>query len=156
MCWAIKNSSILTNAYRSVKTCFKDLMSPYIQIHGGTLCISLKCIQKMKRNGHSFRGNYLYAMTRHHTITLKMVYNLLSNLFINQIESKKAKNGRACFTRTHDLGGYWWPPTYSNWLLVSIFCSTRHSVLLYNCKFYISGAVWIPTHSLGGYGWPLA
>jgi hypothetical protein len=40
-----------------------------------------------------------------------------------------------------DLDGYWWPPTYSNWLLVSIFCSARLSVLLYNCEFYTSRVV---------------
>jgi hypothetical protein len=35
-----------------------------------------------------------------------------------------------------DLGGYWWPPTYSNWLLLTIFSSTRSYVLLCNCGFY--------------------
>jgi hypothetical protein len=29
----------------------------------------------------------------------------------------------------HDRGGYWWPPTYSNWLLVSIFI--QHVFLYY-------------------------
>jgi hypothetical protein len=28
----------------------------------------------------------------------------------------------------YDLGGYWWPPTYSNWILLSIF--VQH-VLMY-------------------------
>jgi hypothetical protein len=40
-----------------------------------------------------------------------------------------------------DPGGYWWPPTYSNRLLVSVFYSTCLSVLLYNCEFYTFGAV---------------
>jgi hypothetical protein len=38
-----------------------------------------------------------------------------------------------------DPGGYWWPPTYSNWLLLFVFSSTRSSVLLCNCGFYTSG-----------------
>jgi hypothetical protein len=40
-----------------------------------------------------------------------------------------------------DPDGYWWPPTYSNWLLVSVFYLARLSVLLYNCDFYTSGDV---------------
>jgi hypothetical protein len=28
-----------------------------------------------------------------------------------------ASEGLLCF---YDLGGYWWPPTYSNWLLLTI------------------------------------
>jgi hypothetical protein len=35
-----------------------------------------------------------------------------------------------------DLGGYWWPPTYSNWLLLTFFSSTCSFVLLCNCGFY--------------------
>jgi hypothetical protein len=40
-----------------------------------------------------------------------------------------------------DPGGYWWPPTYSNWLLLTVFSSTRSFVLLCNCGFYTSGVV---------------
>jgi hypothetical protein len=45
------------------------------------------------------------------------------------------------FQRMGDPGGYWWPPTYSNWFLVPVFYSTRLSVLLYNCEFYTFGVV---------------
>jgi hypothetical protein len=38
-------------------------------------------------------------------------------------------------------GGYWWPPTYSNWLLLSVFSSTHSSVLICNCGFYTFGVV---------------
>jgi hypothetical protein len=31
--------------------------------------------------------------------------------------------------KTDDPGGYWWPPTYSNWLLVSVF--VQHVLLYY-------------------------
>ena len=41
----------------------------------------------------------------------------------------------------HDLGGYWWPPTYSNWHLLTIFSSTLSSVIICNCGFYTSGDV---------------
>jgi hypothetical protein len=40
-----------------------------------------------------------------------------------------------------DPGGYWWPPTYSNWLLLTVFSSTRSSVILCNCGFYTFGVV---------------
>jgi hypothetical protein len=40
------------------------------------------------------------------------------------------RNGDHCFLRGRiDPGGYWWPPTYSNWLLVSIF--VQHVLLYY-------------------------
>jgi hypothetical protein len=41
----------------------------------------------------------------------------------------------------NDLGGYWWPPTYSKWLLFTIFSSTRSFVVICNCGFYTSGVV---------------
>jgi hypothetical protein len=40
-----------------------------------------------------------------------------------------------------DPGGYWWPLTYSNWLLLIVFSSKRSSVILCNCGFYTSGVV---------------
>jgi hypothetical protein len=40
-----------------------------------------------------------------------------------------------------DQGGYWWPPTYSNWLLLSVFSSTHSSVIICNCGFDTSGVV---------------
>jgi hypothetical protein len=45
------------------------------------------------------------------------------------------------------ISGYWWPPTYSNWLLLTVFSSTRFSVMmtfLCNCGFYTSGAILNP------------
>jgi hypothetical protein len=42
---------------------------------------------------------------------------------------------------SNDPGGYWWPPTYSNWLLLTVFSSTRSSVILCNYGFYTSGVV---------------
>jgi hypothetical protein len=56
--------------------------------------------------------------------------------------------------RKHDPGGYWWPPTYSNWILLIVSSSTHSFVLPFNCGFYTSGVVRIPTHILGGYWWP--
>jgi hypothetical protein len=43
--------------------------------------------------------------------------------------------------------GYWWPPTYSNWLLLTVFSSTCFSVMmtfLCNCGFFTSGAILKP------------
>ena len=61
-------------------------------------------------------------------------------------------NGDHCFLRGRiDIGGYWWPPTYSNWLLLSIFSSTHSSILFCNYGFYTSVDFWSPTHVLGGY-----
>jgi hypothetical protein len=53
-----------------------------------------------------------------------------------------------------DPGGYWWPPTCSNWLILSVFSSVRSFILLCNCGFYTFGLVWISTHLPGGYWWP--
>ena len=42
-----------------------------------------------------------------------------------------------------DPGGYWWPPTYSNLLILTIFISSCFSVMmkfLCNCGFCTSGA----------------
>jgi hypothetical protein len=51
-------------------------------------------------------------------------------------------NGYHFFLRGRiDPGGYWWPPTCSNWLLLSVFSSTCSYVLLCNCGFYTSGVV---------------
>ena len=36
-----------------------------------------------------------------------------------------------------DLGGYWWPPTISNWLILTVFGSTRFYVMMkfsFNCR----------------------
>jgi hypothetical protein len=35
-----------------------------------------------------------------------------------------------------DQGGYWWPPTYCNKLLLIVFSSTCSSVLIFDCGFY--------------------
>jgi hypothetical protein len=65
------------------------------------------------------------------------------------------RNGEHYFLRGRiNPGGYWWPPTCSNWLLLPVFSSTRSSVLLCNCGFYTSGAICSPTHLPGGYWWP--
>jgi hypothetical protein len=37
-----------------------------------------------------------------------------------------------------DPGGYWWPPTYSNWLLLTVFSLAHSFVLICNCGFYTS------------------
>jgi hypothetical protein len=58
-----------------------------------------------------------------------------------RVEEKKGGGYSESETNKNDLGGYWWPPTYSNWLLVSIFYSTHLFVLLYNCEFYNLGVV---------------
>jgi hypothetical protein len=52
------------------------------------------------------------------------------------------RNGDHFFLRGRtDPGGYWWPPTYSNWLLLSVFSSTCSFVRLCNCGFYTSRVV---------------
>jgi hypothetical protein len=62
------------------------------------------------------------------------------------------RNGDHFFLRgRNDPGGYWWPPTCSNWLLFSFLSSSCSSVLLCNCGFYAFRVVWSPTHILGGY-----
>ena len=39
----------------------------------------------------------------------------------------------------NDVGGYWWPQTYSNWLLLIFFSLACSSVLICNCGFYTFG-----------------
>jgi len=36
---------------------------------------------------------------------------------------------------------YWWPLTYYNWILLTIFSSARSYVLLCNCGFYTYGVI---------------
>jgi hypothetical protein len=40
---------------------------------------------------------------------------------------------------TYNIVGYWWPPTYSNSLLLIVFSSTRSSVILCNCGSTLLG-----------------
>jgi hypothetical protein len=43
---------------------------------------------------------------------------------------------------TSDPGGYWWPPTYSNWLILTFFSSARFSVMMtfiFNCWLFTYG-----------------
>jgi hypothetical protein len=41
----------------------------------------------------------------------------------------------------YDLGVYWWPPTYSNQILLFVLRSTCSYVLICNCGFYTYGVV---------------
>jgi hypothetical protein len=46
-----------------------------------------------------------------------------------------------------DLGGYWWPPTISNWLILTFFGSTRFYVMMkfsFNCGLCTCEAILNP------------
>jgi hypothetical protein len=52
------------------------------------------------------------------------------------------RNGDHCFLRGRtDPGGYWWPPTYSNWILLTVFSSARSFVTFCNHGLYTSSAI---------------
>jgi hypothetical protein len=52
----------------------------------------------MTRNGHLLKGNHVYSMTRHHTVTLNMVYNLFLKILLIVFDTR-IQNGRGDFTR---------------------------------------------------------
>jgi hypothetical protein len=66
---------------------------------------------------------------------------MISNLKIQVKEDKRIEEALKEQLEENDTVGYWWPPTYSNWLLLTVFSSTRSSIILCNCGFYTFGVV---------------
>jgi hypothetical protein len=56
--------------------------------------------KEMTRNGHLLRGNHLYAITIHHTVTLNMLHNLLLEILLIGSYTRSQMRG-VDFTRTH-------------------------------------------------------
>jgi hypothetical protein len=72
------------------------LQTVNIFIHSNTWRYPLHIIQmhkEMTRTGHTFRGNQLYIITRHHTVTLNMVNSLLLEILYIISDTRKSRMG---------------------------------------------------------------
>jgi hypothetical protein len=54
--------------------------------------------KEMTINGHLQRGNHLYSMTKHHTVTLNIVLNSFLKILLIKSDARR-QNGRGGFTR---------------------------------------------------------
>jgi hypothetical protein len=119
-----------------------------------TSSVESKVINNIDISLHSFiqgceQGSILIHMMSASTIYYPFILRekTKKHLRSSELEGEiitRSMNSRHVSFKSLDLLdpiGYWWPLTYSNWILLTVFSSACSSVLLCNCGFYTSGVV---------------